>query len=42
MTLEEQFKALVEAAHCLGIKVVTEFIFRTSSKDSPIAITHPE
>ena len=42
MPIEEQFKALVEAAHHIGIKVVGEFIFRTSSKDSSIAIEHPE
>ena len=42
MTVEEQFKALVEAAHHIGIKVVCEFIFRTSSKDSSLAIEHPE
>ena len=42
MPVEEQFKALVDAAHHIGIKVVCEFIFRTSSKDSAIAIEHPE
>ena len=42
MPIEEQFEALIEAAHKIGIKVVCEFIFRTSSKDSSIAIKHPE
>ena len=42
MPVEEQFKALVDAAHHIGIKVVSEFIFRTSSKDSSLAIEHPE
>jgi glycosidase len=42
MPIEEQFTALIEAAHNLGIKVVCEFIFRTSSKDCQLAIEHPE
>ena len=42
MPVEEQFEALIEAAHRLGIKVVCEFIFRTASKDSKLAIEHPE
>ncbi|MCL2039718.1 MAG: alpha-amylase family glycosyl hydrolase [Bacteroidetes bacterium] len=42
MTAEEQFAALVEAAHKLGMKVVCEFVFRTASKDSAVAIEHPE
>ena len=42
MPIEEQLEALIESAHKLGIKVVCEFIFRTSSKDSPLAIEHPE
>ncbi|MBU1049896.1 hypothetical protein KKG90_07740 [Candidatus Bipolaricaulota bacterium] len=29
-----EFKAFVEAAHRLGIRVVVEFVFRTSAKDS--------
>jgi glycosidase len=40
--IEKQFLALVEAAHLIGMKVVTEFIFRTASKDSSLAISHPE
>jgi glycosidase len=42
MTMEEQFKAVIEATHHLGMKVVSEFIFRTSSKDSKLAIEHPD
>lgn len=40
--LEIQFKALVEAAHLLGIKVVTEFIFRTAATDSDLIPKHPD
>ena len=42
MDIDKQFLALVEAAHHIGIKVVSEFIFRTASKDSSIALKHPE
>ncbi len=41
LSIEVQFAALVEAAHLLGIKVVCEFIFRTASIDSDLALTHP-
>ncbi|MBM2814745.1 MAG: alpha amylase catalytic region [Ignavibacteria bacterium] len=37
-----QFKAFVEAAHLLGMKVVLEFVFRTASIDSDLALEHPE
>jgi glycosidase len=39
---EEQFSALIEAAHLLGIRVITEFVFRTASVDSPLALEHPD
>ncbi|MFC2130770.1 alpha-amylase family glycosyl hydrolase [Bacteroidota bacterium] len=42
LTVEEQFNAFVEAAHMLGMKVVLEFVFRTASKDSDLALEHPE
>lgn len=42
LDIEIQFSALVEAAHHLGIKVICEFIFRTASIDSDIALKHPE
>lgn len=42
MPVEEQFQAFVEAAHHLGIKVITEFIFRTASIDCDWAINHPD
>lgn len=39
---EEQFKAFVEAAHVLGMRVVLEFIFRTASKDADWIKEKPE
>lgn len=36
------FSAFVEAAHLLGMKVIMEFVFRTASTDSPLALKHPE
>lgn len=39
---ELQFKALIEASHLLGIKVIAEFIFRTASVDSDLVFTHPQ
>ncbi len=37
-----EFKAFVEAAHWLGIRVVVEFVFRTAAKDSEWIRQHPE
>jgi starch synthase (maltosyl-transferring) len=42
LSVEEQFAAFVEAAHMLGMKVVLEFVFRTASIDSDLALEHPE
>lgn len=42
VSIEEQFKALVEACHFMGIKVVVEFVFRTASLDCDLALEHPE
>ncbi|MBI4548484.1 MAG: alpha-glucosidase C-terminal domain-containing protein [Ignavibacteriae bacterium] len=39
---EEEFKAFVEAAHHLGIRVVVEFVFRTVAKDSDWVKEHPD
>jgi hypothetical protein len=39
---ETEFAAFVEAAHHLGIRVVAEFVFRTSAKDAAWASEHPE
>ena len=42
LPLEMQLKALVEAAHHLGMRVVFEFVFRTTSIDSDWIEPHPE
>ncbi|MCK5705800.1 MAG: hypothetical protein KAI29_31840, partial [Cyclobacteriaceae bacterium] len=39
--VEDQYKALIEAAHHLGIRVVQEFIFRTAAIDSDWSGEHP-
>lgn len=40
-SIEEQFLAYVEAAHLLGMDVILEFVFRTASIDSDLALQHP-
>jgi starch synthase (maltosyl-transferring) len=40
-SVDDQFSALVEAAHRLGMRVVQEFIFRTASIDSDWIDEHP-
>ena len=42
LDLNTQLAAFVEAAHLLGMKVIIEFVFRTSSIDSDLALDHPE
>lgn len=42
MSVEEQFKAVVTAAHKLGMRVICEFIFRTASRDTHLTTLHPE
>ena len=39
---EAEFKAFVEAAHRLGIRVVLEFVFRTAARDSEWVHQHPD
>ncbi|MGC8902561.1 MAG: alpha-amylase family glycosyl hydrolase [Fervidobacterium sp.] len=41
-SVEEQFKALVQAAHILGIRVVLDFIPRTAARDSDLIKEHPD
>jgi glycosidase len=36
-----EFKAFSEALHLVGIKLVVEFVFRTASVDSDLALEHP-
>lgn len=42
LEIEELFAAFVEAGHLLGMKIIVEFVFRTASKDSELAIKNPE
>ncbi|MBI1806329.1 MAG: alpha-amylase [Ignavibacteria bacterium] len=42
MGVEEEFRLFVHAARHLGMRVVVEFVFRTSSKDSDWIKDHPE
>ncbi|MFH0702596.1 MAG: alpha-amylase family glycosyl hydrolase [bacterium] len=42
LPVEDQFKAFVEAAHILGMRVVLEFVLRTSSKDADWIKSHPD
>lgn len=42
MTVNEQFKAFVEACHILGLRVMLDYIPRTNSRDSVLTLSHPE
>lgn len=42
LTLNEQFKAFVEACHILGIKVSIDFVPRTNARDSNLIKNHPD
>jgi len=42
LDVETEFKAFAEAVHLLGMKLVCEFVFRTSSIDSDLSLEHPE
>jgi starch synthase (maltosyl-transferring) len=39
---EKEYKAFVEAAHHLGMRVVVEFVFRISAKDGDWVKEHPD
>lgn len=41
-SIEEQYKAFIEACHICGIKVIQEFVFRTASIDSDLTLTNPK
>ncbi len=41
LEVETEFKAFVEAAHHLGIRVVLEFVLRTASRDADWVAEHP-
>ena len=40
--VEDEFAALVEASHILGIRILTDFIPRTAARDSNLILQHPE
>ncbi|MBF0547821.1 MAG: alpha-glucosidase C-terminal domain-containing protein [Candidatus Riflebacteria bacterium] len=42
VSVEDQFKAFIEASHLLGMRVVCEFVFRTASKDADWIKEHPD
>ncbi len=42
LDVKTEFKAFVEAAHLLGLRVVVEFVFRTSAKDGDWIKEHPD
>ena len=42
MNVKEEFKAFVEAAHRLGMRVIVEFVFRTAAKDGDWVKERPE
>ncbi len=42
MTVNEQFKAFVEACHILGLRVMLDYIPRTNSRDSVLILSHPD
>jgi glycosidase len=42
LDVETEFAAFVEAAHHLGLRVVLEFVFRTSAKDGDWVKEHPD
>lgn len=42
ITIDEEFRALVEACHILGIRIMIDIIPRTSARDSDLIFEHPE
>lgn len=42
VSVDVQFAALIQAAHAVGVKVVTEFVLRTASIDSDLVPERPE
>jgi glycosidase len=42
LDVKVEFKAFVEAAHRLGLRIVAEFVFRTAAKDADWVREHPE
>ena len=42
LDVDVQFRALVEACHALGMRVICEFVFRTASRDADFIAEHPD
>ena len=42
LSVEDEFKALVEACHCQDIKVIIDLIPRTNSVNSDLIAEHPD
>ncbi len=42
LTVNDQFKAFVEACHRLGMRVALDFIPRTNARDSKLVLSHPD
>lgn len=42
MRVDEEFKAFVEAAHIMGMRIILDFIPRTSARDSDLIFDHPD
>ena len=42
MTLKDEFKTFVEAAHILGIRIMIDIIPRTNALDSSLILDHPD
>ena len=42
MSLEDQFKALIEACHTLDMRVMIDIIPRTNATESELIIDHPD
>jgi len=42
LSIEEEFAALIEACHILGIRFVIDIIPRTSARDSDFILEHPD
>lgn len=41
LTIEDQYKAFIEACHLCNIKIIQEFVFRIASIDSDLTLTNP-
>ena len=42
LSVDEQFQALVEAAHTLGMRVMIDIIPRTNATENDLIVDHPD